>query len=137
MSRSQVNMMPAQEPYAGMPLDNPELIGQTVIPTRDGFHSTNPKVRQELEAQLRAKLQLNRQRIRAEMASYKLPKMPTSGYEEMDKIDNMQDAHDKEYLKQLQTPEFNEAAKQQAEGALGKIGSKVNNKRIKSAKKKE
>ncbi|MBT3230586.1 hypothetical protein HN358_02285 [Candidatus Uhrbacteria bacterium] len=135
-SRSQVNMAPAQDPYAGMPLDNPELIGRTQIPDRNGFASTNPQIRKELEAQAKANLQLQRQRIRSEMASYKLPKMPTSGYEQMDQIDNMQSAHDKEYLKQLQTPEFNQAAMDQADGTLKKIGAKVNNKRIGQAKKK-
>jgi len=118
-----------------MALDNPELISGGGVPDRLGFHKKSGALRKEMEAVMKARLQMQRQSIRAEMQSYKLPNMQTVGYESDEQLDEMQGAHDEEFLKQLQTPEFLRAARDKVSGGNNRQKAKLNKRKTDRAKK--
>lgn len=137
-SRSQVNMS-AEDPFSGMPQENPELIPDGLPGEHRAvnviYHTVSAEVRKELEAQARTRLMAERQRIRAEMKSYQLPEMKTGGYEEPGQLDDMKTAYEDEFKKQVQTPEFMKAAKEKTEGIYSKMDAQLRNKKLKKGAK--
>lgn len=119
-----------------MPLDKPELISGGGVPDRLGFHRASAVVRQQLEAKTKARLFRQRQRIKAEMSSYKLPDLQVAGYEDDPRLERMQEVRDEEYLRKLMTPEYLEAAQAKIDQATSKTQAMVKKRQMEQGKKK-
>lgn len=116
---------------------NVSLPSSRIRKVRDSFagamavQDAESKIRHQLELDNKARLAQDRQRIRSEMASYKLPNMQVAGYEEPEELEAMQAAYGDEYQKQVQTPEFLKAAEEKVQGVYGKMDARMRQNRIK------
>lgn len=122
-SRTQLNMMPAQETFRNMQM----------VPERPDYAKTSILEKSLLEAANKERLAQERQRVRSQMQSFKLPQMMPEVPMYDSQAQEMQDAFEQEYLQQIQTQEFQQAAMQKIEAGVNQEQSRVHQKQLKRA----
>ncbi|MFH1611432.1 MAG: hypothetical protein ABIA83_02400 [Patescibacteria group bacterium] len=126
LSRSRLNMMPKDDQLFNLP----------TVQQRPDYAKTSLLMQRMLEAENKERLSRDRQRIRSEMQAYKLPQMMPDELATGFEGESMQDQFEQEYLQQIQSREFQQAAMQKINGAVNQSEARVRQKQLKRAQEK-
>ncbi|OGL95940.1 hypothetical protein A2258_01760 [Candidatus Uhrbacteria bacterium RIFOXYA2_FULL_41_8] len=123
-SRTQLNMMPAQDSFPNLQM----------VQQRPDYAQTSLLQKNLLEAENKERLARDRQRVRSEMQSYKLPQTTPEGSNYDSESQMLQETYEQEYLQQIETEEFQNAAMQKISGEMNQLFAQTRQKQLKRAK---
>jgi|GEM_PF-5381729 hypothetical protein len=125
LSRTQLNMMPA----------NDQLFNLAKVQENIDYAKAGIAQKMMLEAENKARLEFDRQRIRSQVQSYKLPQLMPEEMMGAEDQQTMQSVFEDEYLQQISSREFEQAALQKLEPDISQDQARVRQKKLDRAKK--
>ncbi len=123
LSKTQTNMMPQENWNFDLPK----------IPARPDYAKTGLLEKQMLEVENKVRLERDRQRIRAQVQSYKLPQLMPEEFSDNQMMQVAQDEFEQEYLQQIQSKEFEQAAMQKIDSGVNQEEARTRQKQLKRA----